>query len=90
MGNIHVGQIKKPEAHLRTSAANTHSALSSSHDASPSLVQFHWLMGNRAFGRMVQAKLRISQPDDEYEREADRVAEMVMRMPEPMVQPKPT
>ena len=32
----------------------------------------------------IQAKLKISQPDDEYEREADRIADMVMRMPEPM------
>ena len=31
----------------------------------------------------VQAKLKVSQPDDEYEREADRVADTVMRMPEP-------
>jgi hypothetical protein len=30
----------------------------------------------------LQAKLTISQPDDEYEREADRVADEVMRMPE--------
>jgi hypothetical protein len=34
----------------------------------------------------VQAKLTIGQPDDEYEREADRVAERVMHMPEPRVQ----
>lgn len=31
----------------------------------------------------IQPKLKISQPDDEYEREADRVAGAVMRMPEP-------
>lgn len=31
----------------------------------------------------VQAKLTINQPDDRYEREADLVAEQVMRMPEP-------
>jgi hypothetical protein len=31
----------------------------------------------------VQAKLKISQPDDEHEREADRVADAVMRMSEP-------
>ncbi len=31
----------------------------------------------------VQAKLAISQPGDEYEQEADRVAGAVMRMPEP-------
>lgn len=32
----------------------------------------------------IQAKLRIGAPDDEYEREADRVAEQVMRMPAPV------
>ena len=31
----------------------------------------------------VQAKLTISQPDDKYEQEADRIADQVMRMPEP-------
>jgi hypothetical protein len=31
----------------------------------------------------VQAKLAVSQPGDPYEREADRVADAVMRMPEP-------
>ena len=33
-----------------------------------------------------QAKLTIGQPNDQYEQEADRVAEQVMRMPEPKVQ----
>lgn len=36
----------------------------------------------------VQAKLKIGQPDDKYEQEADRVAEQVMRMPEPQAQRK--
>lgn len=31
----------------------------------------------------VQAKLRVGQPDDEYEREADEIADKVMGMPEP-------
>lgn len=31
----------------------------------------------------VQAKLTVNQPGDKYEQEADRVAEQVMRMPEP-------
>ena len=31
----------------------------------------------------VQAKLKVGEPDDEYEREADRVADQVMRMPHP-------
>ena len=34
----------------------------------------------------IQAKLTIGAPDDEYEREADRVADQVMRMPDPTVQ----
>jgi len=48
-------------------------------------------IGNQAVQRMVrsgalQAKLRIGQPGDKYEQEADRVADAVMRMPEPWVQ----
>jgi len=34
----------------------------------------------------LQAKLRIGQPVDMYEQEADRVADAVMQMPEPGVQ----
>lgn len=34
----------------------------------------------------IQTKLTIPEPDNEYEREADRVAEQVMRMPEVQVQ----
>jgi hypothetical protein len=37
----------------------------------------------------VQAKLRISQPRGEYEEEADRIADMVMRMPKPSLQREP-
>ena len=45
-------------------------------------------VGNRVLNsllrsRTIQPKLTISQPDDEYEREADRVADRVMRMPDP-------
>jgi hypothetical protein len=47
--------------------------------------------GNQAVSRLMksralQAKLRIGQPGDVYEQEADRVADAVMRMPEPGVQ----
>ncbi len=31
---------------------------------------------------LVQSKLTVNQPGDEYEQEADQVADMVMRMPE--------
>ncbi len=37
-------------------------------------------------GLRLQAKLRIGAPNDKYEQEADRVAEQVLRMPEPTVQ----
>lgn len=36
--------------------------------------------------RALQGKLRIGQPGDVYEQEADRVVDAVMRMPEPGVQ----
>ena len=35
---------------------------------------------------LIQTKLKIGQPGDKYEQEADRAAEQVMRMPEPTVQ----
>jgi hypothetical protein len=47
-------------------------------------------IGNRAIQRLIQTKMRIGSPDDEYEREADRIADLVMRMPEPGIQRKPT
>jgi hypothetical protein len=46
------------------------------------LHQLRGALGNQAFGRVIQAKLQISQPGDEYEREADRVADQVMRTPD--------
>jgi hypothetical protein len=39
-------------------------------------------LGNRAFGQFIQAKLKVSQPGDAYEQQADRVADHVMRMPD--------
>ncbi len=44
----------------------------------------------RGLGKPLQAKLRINQPGDRFEQEADRVADQVMRMPEPGLQRKPT
>lgn len=52
------------------------------------LLQLQRTIGNQAILRLLrsgrlQAKLTIGQPGDVYEQEADRVAEQVMRMPEP-------
>jgi Domain of unknown function (DUF4157) len=40
-------------------------------------------IGNRAMGSFIQAKLKVSQPGDEYEQEADRIADHVEGMPGP-------
>ena len=66
------GRQSFPEAHVDFPA----SCLRLAHEA----------MGNRSVGRWVQAKLKIGSPNDAYEQEADRVADHVMRMPEPAVQ----
>lgn len=46
-------------------------------------------IGNRAFGQLIQTKLKIGQPEDRFEREADHVADTIMRMPEPPLQRQP-
>lgn len=52
-------------------------------EAVHSFRDFQQRLGNNALGRLIQAKLEISKPGDAYEQEADRVADQVMRMPEP-------
>src|SRR5688500_14420929 len=47
-----------------------------------SILHLQRTIGNRA----LQAKLAINQPGDSYEQEADRMAEQVMRAPEPRLQ----
>jgi hypothetical protein len=52
----------------------------------------HHLLGNGATMRLLstratlQAKLTVNQPGDPFEREADAIADRVMRMPDPAVQ----
>lgn len=58
------------------------------------VLQLQQQLGNQAVQRLlqsghIQAKLTIGQPNDKYEQEADRVADQVMRMPEPQVQRQP-
>src|SRR5262245_31926507 len=69
------------------------------HEATSLLHPEHTVAGSPPFGHdfgripvrppppvQIQKKLAISWPGDEYEQEADRVAEQVMRMPEPQSQ----
>src|SRR5262245_45906757 len=64
----------------------------SSRHAPPSLQRsprydLHRALGNQGMQRvrsgLVQAKLTVNDPNDAYEHEADRVADEVLRMPEP-------
>jgi outer membrane protein OmpA-like peptidoglycan-associated protein len=53
----------------------------------PGFSHLQHALGNRAMHRLlqpgtVQTKLTVGPPDDDYEREADRVADLVMRMPD--------
>ncbi|NUQ41371.1 MAG: DUF4157 domain-containing protein [Calditrichaceae bacterium] len=53
------------------------------------ILYLHRKIGNRATGRLIQAKLAVGPANDKYEQEADRVAEQVIRMPEPAPSGKP-
>lgn len=44
--------------------------------------------GNHAVGHFIQSKLKVNEPHDAYEQEADRVTEQVIRMPKPAIQSK--
>jgi len=45
------------------------------------LLQMQQTHGNRAVSRMIQAHLKVSNPEDKYEQEADRVADQVINSP---------
>jgi hypothetical protein len=79
-------QTKTPEAtHLKSAAASTKSPLPRRAPLHP-ILRLQQTIGNRAVQRLIQAKLKVSQPGDVYEQEADRVADLVMQMPEPAIQ----
>ena len=50
------------------------------------LSALHQRYGNRATGLLLQAKLRVGEPNDRYEREADHVADTVMRTTDPVAE----
>lgn len=83
-----------PSSHLKNPNFD-HSANHVLRDAS--FLQAQSTFGNGHVQRMmagtsapIQAKLKIGQPNDKYEREADAIADKVMRMPAPEIRPKPT
>ena len=87
---------KKPEVKRENLASKTRNADQSQSMSSPvdRVLYLQRTIGNQAVQRLIksgalQAKLKIGQPGDRYEQEADRVADAVMRMPEPQVQRQP-
>ena len=90
---------QKEEQKARNKPIPKHSAFANTaeiahdHPFSSQIFFLHQTVGNQAVQRLftsgaIQAKLTIGRPNDIYEQEADRVAEAVMRMPEPQVQRK--
>ncbi|CAG0963911.1 hypothetical protein METP1_00866 [Methanosarcinales archaeon] len=81
---------KKPDAKNQNSAPQIRRKTESSQSMNSPVDRILFLqrtIGNQAVGKLIksgalQAKLRIGQPGDVYEQEADRVAEQVMRMPD--------
>lgn len=93
-------EVKRENSVIQTRRRGFSQSLHSPLDHILSLQQ---TIGNKAVGRLlqqlgvrslepevIQTKLTINKPNDIYEQEADRVADQVMRMPEPAIQPKPT
>ena len=84
---------KKPGAKSRNPVVKSSKTNGSRSINSPidQILHLQRTVGNRAVQKLfssgaLQTKLRIGQPNDKYEQEADRVADEVMRMPEPEVQ----
>ena len=90
----------KPAYGARDAAHDRELGHPSRNTAAHSILQLHRTFGNRAVQRLLeqelggrrgllQTKLEISQPGDEHEREADRVAEQVAQMMDaPLLQAK--
>ncbi|MCE8425218.1 MAG: DUF4157 domain-containing protein [Candidatus Methanoperedens sp.] len=81
---------KKPEVKSRNAVPQIRRKTESSQSMNSPVDRILFLqrtIGNQAVGKLIksgalQAKLRVGQPNDIYEQEADRVAEQVMRMPD--------
>ena len=81
-----MGSQLQKESAARGEQQGQHAAPAPSPAPTPEhpLLRLQHSAGNHAVGRLIQAKLKVSRPGDRYEQEADRVAEQVMRMPEPV------
>ena len=80
-------QLYQDRVEEETTSPTAEKKLSTSGQTTPTPPPSDPLPLSHSFGQMtvfpIQAKLKIGQPNDKYEQEADRVAEQVMQMPEP-------
>jgi hypothetical protein len=87
-----IGNITRNGGTPSVDSIATELGSTSSAQRAPALLALQRTHGNQYVQRVVtgiQAKLKVGQPGDKYEQEADRVADAVMRMPEPGVQRQP-
>jgi hypothetical protein len=87
-----IGNIRRNGGTPSVESISTELSVMPSSDRASALLAIQQTHGNQYVQRVVtgiQAKLKIGQPGDKYEQEADRVAEQVMEMPEPQVQRQP-
>ena len=73
-------QTKTPEAAPMDAAPQQKTVFSSRQSAHP-LVRLQRTIGNQGVQRYIQAKLVVGAANDEFEQEAERVAEQVVKMP---------
>lgn len=88
MGNQRAIQARTAKANIQKAFSTSHKPLLPTHSPVHPILQLQRTIGNQAVQRLfksgiLQAKLKIGQPNDIYEQEADRVADQVMQMPEP-------
>jgi len=84
-----IGNIRRDGAAPSAESIATELCSRSATERAPALLALQQTHGNQYVQRVVagiQAKLTVGQPGDKYEQEADRVADAVMRMPDPRVQ----
>ncbi|HEY9610910.1 eCIS core domain-containing protein [Allocoleopsis sp.] len=86
MGNQRSLPTKTTIADRPRGLAITPKPLSSTRTPVHPLLQLQRQIGNQAVSRLIQTKLKVGKPNDVYEQEADRTADTVMRMPDPLVQ----
>jgi len=90
MQSQRASQARTAEVSGQRNPATSNAQLPTPASVNP-ILQLQQTLGNQAVQRLlesraIQARLKVSRPDDIYEQEADRVAEQVIRMPEPALQ----